>query len=72
MVLHVNQKSMTTSQTWSYMNSHNEILCHDICILTIPRVRTGFFIRQNFIDTFSNNTIKLEYSFLTNSISYEQ
>ncbi|KHG23891.1 hypothetical protein F383_29863 [Gossypium arboreum] len=30
MVLHVKQKSMPTSQTWSYTKSHNEILCHDI------------------------------------------
>ncbi|KHG06521.1 cAMP/cGMP-dependent 3',5'-cAMP/cGMP phosphodiesterase A [Gossypium arboreum] len=42
MVLHVNLKSMPTSETWSYMKSHIEILCHDICILTIPMVCTGF------------------------------
>ncbi|KHG27676.1 hypothetical protein F383_16241 [Gossypium arboreum] len=27
--------------TWSYTKSRIEILCHDICILTIPMVRTG-------------------------------
>ncbi|KHG00019.1 hypothetical protein F383_38691 [Gossypium arboreum] len=29
------------SQTWSYTRTHIEILCHDICTLTIPKVRTG-------------------------------
>ncbi|KHF99170.1 hypothetical protein F383_38186 [Gossypium arboreum] len=28
------------NMTWSYMESHIRILCHDICILTIPKVRT--------------------------------
>ncbi|KHG26420.1 hypothetical protein F383_33049 [Gossypium arboreum] len=32
---------MPMSQTWSYMKSHIKILCHDICILTIPKVHTG-------------------------------
>ncbi|KHG10238.1 Dihydrodipicolinate synthase [Gossypium arboreum] len=41
MVLCVNLKLMLTSRTWSYMKSHIGILCHDICILTIPMVRTG-------------------------------
>ncbi|KHG02991.1 hypothetical protein F383_25570 [Gossypium arboreum] len=43
MVLHINLKSMPTSQTWSYTKSHIVILCHDIC--TIPIVRTRFFGR---------------------------
>ncbi|KHG10871.1 hypothetical protein F383_13245 [Gossypium arboreum] len=30
------------------------ILCHDICILTIPMVRTGLLKRRNFVDTFSD------------------
>ncbi|KHG08476.1 hypothetical protein F383_35847 [Gossypium arboreum] len=30
------------------------ILCHYICILTIPMVRTGLFENRNFVDTFSN------------------
>ncbi|KHG24848.1 hypothetical protein F383_31447 [Gossypium arboreum] len=29
MVLHVNLKSIPTSQTWSYTKSHIGILCHD-------------------------------------------
>ncbi|KHG23029.1 hypothetical protein F383_08895 [Gossypium arboreum] len=36
MVLHVNLKSVPTSETWSYTKTHIGILCHDICILTIP------------------------------------
>ncbi|KHG23405.1 Replicase polyprotein 1ab [Gossypium arboreum] len=71
MVLHVKQKSMLTSQMWSYTKSHNEILCHDICILTIPRVRTGLFIRRNFVDTFLDS-IYLARTFIHhNSISNE-
>ncbi|KHG20602.1 hypothetical protein F383_01930 [Gossypium arboreum] len=35
MVLHINLKSMPTSQTWSYMKSHIGILCHDISSITI-------------------------------------
>ncbi|KHG11849.1 hypothetical protein F383_19135 [Gossypium arboreum] len=72
MVLHVKHKSMPTSQMWSYTKSHNEILYHDICILTIPRVRTGLFRRQNLSIPSRIAHNKLEYSFLTNSISYEQ
>ncbi|KHG14003.1 Dihydrodipicolinate synthase [Gossypium arboreum] len=41
MVLHINLKSMPTSQTWFYTKSHIRTLCHDICILIIPMVRTG-------------------------------
>ncbi|KHG16264.1 hypothetical protein F383_20613 [Gossypium arboreum] len=41
MVLRVNLKSVPMSQMWSYMKSHIGILCHDICILIIPMVRTG-------------------------------
>ncbi|KHF97600.1 hypothetical protein F383_37117 [Gossypium arboreum] len=26
---------------WSYSHTHIGILCHDICILTIPKVHTG-------------------------------
>ncbi|KHF98449.1 Envelope glycoprotein [Gossypium arboreum] len=40
MILHVNLKSIPISQTWSYTKSHIGILCHDICILTIPMVCT--------------------------------
>ncbi|KHG09469.1 hypothetical protein F383_01724 [Gossypium arboreum] len=40
MVLHANHKSMPTSQTWSYMKSHIEIICHD-----------GTFGRCNSIDS---------------------
>ncbi|KHG13480.1 hypothetical protein F383_19918 [Gossypium arboreum] len=49
MVLHVNLKPMPTSQTWSYMKSHIRILCHDICILSIPMVRTGLFGRRDLL-----------------------
>ncbi|KHG20160.1 hypothetical protein F383_30539 [Gossypium arboreum] len=42
MVLHVNQKSIPTSQTWSYMKSHIRILCHD-----------GAFGLRNSIDSSS-------------------
>ncbi|KHG21387.1 hypothetical protein F383_27962 [Gossypium arboreum] len=56
MVLHVNLKSMPTSQTWSYTKSNIRILCHDICILTIPMVRMGLFGRRRIIRTFSNFT----------------
>ncbi|KHG29014.1 hypothetical protein F383_14342 [Gossypium arboreum] len=32
---------MSMSQTWSYTRTHIlDILCHDICILAIPKVRT--------------------------------
>ncbi|KHG04440.1 hypothetical protein F383_29983 [Gossypium arboreum] len=31
MVLHVNHKSMPTSQTWSYTKKTYQILCHNIC-----------------------------------------
>ncbi|KHG01030.1 hypothetical protein F383_20851 [Gossypium arboreum] len=33
MVLHVNQKSMPTFQTWSYTTTYIRILCHDICLI---------------------------------------
>ncbi|KHG20741.1 hypothetical protein F383_27935 [Gossypium arboreum] len=26
---------------WSYSHTHIGILCHDICILAIPKVHTG-------------------------------
>ncbi|KHG18746.1 hypothetical protein F383_26157 [Gossypium arboreum] len=35
MVLHVNLKSIPTSQTWSYTKSHIGILCYDISSITI-------------------------------------
>ncbi|KHG08294.1 hypothetical protein F383_34793 [Gossypium arboreum] len=56
MVLHVNLISMPTSQMWSYTKSPIGILCHDICILTIPLVYTGLFGRRHIIETFSDIT----------------
>ncbi|KHG24970.1 hypothetical protein F383_09363 [Gossypium arboreum] len=35
MVLHINLKSMPTSQTWSYTITHIGILSHDISSITI-------------------------------------
>ncbi|KHF98440.1 hypothetical protein F383_37501 [Gossypium arboreum] len=26
---------------WTYLHTYIEILCHEICILTIPKVHTG-------------------------------
>ncbi|KHG29641.1 hypothetical protein F383_11680 [Gossypium arboreum] len=46
--------TMPMSQTWSYTKSNIEILCYDICILTILMVRTGLFRHRHIIETFSN------------------
>ncbi|KHG09923.1 hypothetical protein F383_11618 [Gossypium arboreum] len=69
MVLHVNHKLMTMSQTWSYMKNTYRILCHDIYILTIPKVRMGLFGRRNTVDAFTISHIHLpRHSFHFNSI----
>ncbi|KHG26246.1 hypothetical protein F383_08388 [Gossypium arboreum] len=70
MVLHINVKSMAMSQTWSYMKYRSEILCHDICILTIPMVRMGLFERRYIIETFSNFTYSSSIFIHSNSNTY--
>ncbi|KHG29868.1 hypothetical protein F383_11008 [Gossypium arboreum] len=60
---------MPTSQMWSYTITHIGILCHDICILTIPMVRTGIFGCRNFVDTFLDLIFNsISHSSLFNSI----
>ncbi|KHG17134.1 Tetratricopeptide repeat GNN [Gossypium arboreum] len=71
MVLHVNLKSMPTSQMWSYTKSHIKILCHDVCILTIPMVRTGLFKRRCIIETFSDFTYSSSVFIHHNSNTYK-
>ncbi|KHG06733.1 hypothetical protein F383_33152 [Gossypium arboreum] len=39
----------------SHENTYR-ILCHDICILTIPMVRTGLFRYRHIIGTFLSIT----------------
>ncbi|KHG08844.1 Neural cadherin-1 [Gossypium arboreum] len=65
MVLHVNIKSMPTLQTWSYMKLHIGILCHDICILTIPMVHTGLFGCRHIIRPFSEFSYSTQIAFIT-------
>ncbi|KHG01867.1 hypothetical protein F383_21221 [Gossypium arboreum] len=72
MVLHVNLKSMLTSQTWFYTKSHIRILCHDICILTIPMVRTGLFGRRHIIETFSDFSYSTRIAIHHYSLTFKQ
>ncbi|KHG21053.1 hypothetical protein F383_31645 [Gossypium arboreum] len=56
---------------WSYTKSHIGILCHDICILTIPIVCTGVFGRRRIIEAFSDFTYSSSIFIHHNSISYK-
>ncbi|KHG16448.1 hypothetical protein F383_21490 [Gossypium arboreum] len=58
---------MPMFQTWSYTTTHIGILCHDICILTIPMVHTGIFGHRHIIRTFSNFTYSALISIHLNS-----
>ncbi|KHG27653.1 hypothetical protein F383_10866 [Gossypium arboreum] len=71
MVLHVNLKSMPTSQTWSYTKSHIGILCHDICILTIRIVRTGLFGCRHIFETFSDFLYSTQTAIHHYSLTYK-
>ncbi|KHG18618.1 hypothetical protein F383_03983 [Gossypium arboreum] len=48
---------------WSYSHTYTEILCHDICILTIPKVHTGLL----YIVTRSKRILEHGYQAYTHS-----
>ncbi|KHG25491.1 hypothetical protein F383_32824 [Gossypium arboreum] len=63
---------MPLSQTGSYTKSHIEILCHDMCILTIPMIRTGLFGRCHIIRNFSNFSYSTQIAIHHYSLTYKQ